>query len=106
MTDDEWLRCTDPRPMLASLRGQASPRKLRLFACACCRHVWRYFKGLPRSKGAVGVSERYADGLATRAELRAARKRARGCELWTLSTDALEAALRTADSAAYEVRLL
>lgn len=31
----------DPALMLAFLRDKASDRKLRLFACACCRLVWR-----------------------------------------------------------------
>jgi len=30
----------DPALMLAFLRDKASARKLRLFACACCRLVW------------------------------------------------------------------
>jgi hypothetical protein len=40
MTEAEWLACTQPVPMLGFLRGKASERKLRLFACACCRLVW------------------------------------------------------------------
>ena len=35
-----WRGATDPRPMLEFLRGRASRRKLRLFACGCCRHLW------------------------------------------------------------------
>lgn len=39
MTEQEWLTCTDPRPMLELLKGKASIRKLRLFCCACCLRV-------------------------------------------------------------------
>lgn len=43
MTASEWTACTDPLAMLASLRARgASDRKLRLFAVACCRHVWEF----------------------------------------------------------------
>jgi hypothetical protein len=40
MTEAEWLAATDPRPMLDFLRGKASDRRLRLFACACCRYFF------------------------------------------------------------------
>lgn len=43
MTEQEWLACTDPRPMLAFLRRSTPParrredqrRKVGLFVCAC-----------------------------------------------------------------------
>jgi hypothetical protein len=48
-------------------------RRLRLFACACCRNVWDL---LPREadREAVAVNERFADGLVKMGELERARK--------------------------------
>ena len=37
MTEAEWLAGTQTSPMLKCLRGQASQRKRRLLAAACCR---------------------------------------------------------------------
>jgi hypothetical protein len=121
MTESEWLECDDPLRMLRLARHKdyaklfhMSDRKLRLFACACCRAAWdgvpcwkcsgsgwiRVNAGLKpepggasgyewkrvdcpgcrgsgkvggltdeRSRRAVGIAERYADGLATEEEL-------------------------------------
>ncbi len=63
MTEGEWLTCTTPDPMLALIAGQASDRKMRLFACACCRRVWQWMTD-PASRQAVEVAELFADGLA------------------------------------------
>ena len=68
MTEAEWLACVHPEPMLQFLRGKASDRKVRLFACACCRSVPYVLKDW-RSRRAVKVAELFADGLASQEEL-------------------------------------
>jgi hypothetical protein len=65
--------------MLAFLGERAGPRKVRLFLCACCRRVWDLLND-PRSRSAVEVAERFADGRADRRELAAARVAAIGAE--------------------------
>lgn len=82
MTETDWIASDDVRQMLRKIGKGAfisatkdSPavdvgitdRQLRLFACGCCRQV----NGLtdPRSRRAVEVAERFADGEATGPEL-------------------------------------
>jgi hypothetical protein len=55
--------------MLAYVAGRASPRQLRLLACACCRAVWPLLAD-KCSRRAVEVAERFADGQATPQTLR------------------------------------
>jgi hypothetical protein len=71
MTEGEWLTCSDPEPMLGFLLGRVSERKVRLFACGCCRRIW-HLVTRRRSRRAVEVVERYCDGLADAEELRRA----------------------------------
>jgi hypothetical protein len=90
MTEAEWLACTDPEAMLQFLQdgGKTSERKLRLAAVALCR-FWRNEPGTMEgskqqlaSQRVVEVAERYADGLATREELVAARASAMRSYAW------------------------
>jgi hypothetical protein len=94
MTAAEWQTCTDPLPMLESLQGSATgwrgsiflvlgiqpqvrrDRKARLFGCACCRRVWHLLGSEPCCRKAVETAEQYADGEASREQLRAARQAA------------------------------
>jgi hypothetical protein len=71
MTEEEWLTCAAPQAMLEHLRDKATARKLRLFACGQCRQLWSHLSSL-RSRRAVEVSESFADGRASQADLKKA----------------------------------
>lgn len=77
MIELSWNRNTEPAKMLAFLResGRLSERKARLFAVACCRHIWPLLADA-RSRTAVEVAERYADSIAGDRERYAARSAA------------------------------
>src|SRR4051812_8775770 len=74
MTEAEWLACTDAGSMLRFLRARElmlrrrPGRVMRLFACACCRRIWDLLTD-NRSRLAVEVAERHADGRASKREL-------------------------------------
>ena len=73
MTEEQWLACTDLTMMLEWFGEQASERKLRLFAVACCRRIWVLLP-CEKCRELVEVAERHADGQVSRHMLRAARK--------------------------------
>jgi hypothetical protein len=61
MDEEEWLKWDrDPADLVRCARQLTSPRKIRLFYCACVRRVWKQL-GDHRSKGAVEASELFAD---------------------------------------------
>jgi hypothetical protein len=70
MNETEWLQGNDPARLVEFVSARTSPRKLRLWACACARRVWPF---IPDEVGrrAIVVAERFADGQATDQELRA-----------------------------------
>jgi hypothetical protein len=73
MTETEWFASTDPVRMLKGLH--ISNRKLRLFACGVCRLCWHLLTD-PRSRWAVRVAERLADGPVPSEEVAMSRRRA------------------------------
>src|SRR5438309_1565837 len=64
MTEAEWLVANHPFPMLAFLQRKAiCDRKLRLYACACCRRLEDVLLPLdPRTMEAITLAEDYCDG--------------------------------------------
>jgi hypothetical protein len=78
MTDQAWLEeRTHPQGMVWHLKGtpitrtKSGRRKLRLFACGCCRLIWPQLED-SRLRDAVEVAERFVDGNATATDLDAA----------------------------------
>jgi hypothetical protein len=71
MTEADWPTCADPDRMLDYLGPRISERKLRLYACACCRRI-EHLITVPDCWRSVEVAEQYADGLVTAEECGAA----------------------------------
>jgi hypothetical protein len=68
MTKAEWLACEEPDAMLEFMGSKVTDRKLRLLAHSVQYNCWQDFSDA-RIRAALGVSERFADGLATEEEL-------------------------------------
>lgn len=73
--EQEWLTCSDPSPMFQCLKV-GPDRRFRLFACACVRRIWQLLDD-ERPRQAVLVAEQFADGMASREELKKAHSCAR-----------------------------
>lgn len=111
MTEAEWLTCIDPAAMLRFLESKACERKLRLFAVACCRQIWPFFRS-KRLRRAVKVAERYAERKASASEMalaaRALRERfdpASNAARWVAADQAAEAASQTMEWASLTIAL-
>jgi hypothetical protein len=107
LTEDDWLTCATPEPMLRFLEWKVSGRKLRLppaeraHATPGTRRVAHLLVD-ERSRECVAMSERYAEGLANREEMKAARRAAwEAVSAEAIVSDALinaaRAAARTAE---------
>jgi hypothetical protein len=100
MTEADWLTCADPQPILESLRGKASDRKLRLFAVACCWLSWDFIAD-DRNRRAVEFAEHLADRATAGKGLSRVRASTRDGTAWcTIMGSAWEAALHAARSGA------
>ena len=75
---------------VATRRGVLTDTELRLFACWCVRQIWHLLTD-KRSRRAVEVAERFAEGKATQDELTAARAAA-WAAAWDAAWDAARAA--------------
>lgn len=86
MNERQWLEAAWPPDMLEFLSssGRASLPKATRFNVACCRRVWSLLTD-QRSRCAVEVADRFAEGEASLAEVEAAlaEARAAGVESWT-----------------------
>ncbi len=72
MTEAEWLTCTSARTLLDLVPDE---RKLRLFACACCRLRWPGAEEQCLER-AVSAVESYLDGRGAWADIEAAYEEA------------------------------
>jgi hypothetical protein len=70
MTEAEWLACDNPVKLLKFLRdtGRLGERRSRLAGAALCRRIWSLLTD-GRSREAVELAERWADGQATAEQL-------------------------------------
>ncbi len=72
ITEADWRACQDPTSLLHFLQDKGSNRPWRLFALACCRRIDHWIQD-ERSRRAIEVAARFADGDATEGALEEAR---------------------------------
>lgn len=84
-TEADWWSCEFPESLLHFLKDKGTINQWRQFAVACCRRIDHLITD-ERSRRALDVAERYANGSATDEDLEHAR---------TMAQEALEEAKRT-----------
>ncbi len=75
MTEREWLNGSDSGPFLNYVQANASDRRVRLLAAACCRALSDLLD--PYDRRAIRAAERYADGEFSQEKLNFAWKSVR-----------------------------
>jgi hypothetical protein len=76
MIEAEWNASKDPDALLDFLQRHINERKLRLWACACCRRIWHL---LPEpSRELVETAEQFADNRVSTDEMLGALRDAEG----------------------------
>lgn len=90
MTEQEWVNSTDPNPMLEWLWNKPGNRKLRLFAAACCRHVWNRITD-PTGRQAIESVEQFAEGKIAAEEMEHARQQHHSSGAWRVQRNAANA---------------
>jgi hypothetical protein len=78
MDESKWFAEREPQRMIRAIesfgrvrRTKRGRRQKRLVVCGCCRLIWEHFRD-SRLTDAVEIAERFADGLASKEELRLA----------------------------------
>ncbi len=73
MTENEWFACENPERLIQFLRDnrranrtKAGRRRMRLFACACCRTIWDMLDS--HARHAVTATEAFADDIIEKTE--------------------------------------
>src|SRR5437868_6997402 len=67
ITHGEWVGHIDPNWILELIRSNATDRKLRLYACACCRRIL-HLLGNQHDHNTIQVAEAVADRLLPQSE--------------------------------------
>lgn len=91
MDEKKWANCVEPGMMLTFLKDRLTPRKLRLFGCACFRQVWPEVGAAAKQQ--VELAEAFADG-ATLPRKKAKKKKEPDPLSYLVEDDAGQAANR------------